>query len=98
MRNRLLKPWSDFSNRLDILLCHKAVHFVSKTNADAAVPKPANRYVDFAIIDPLEFGREIVAVALVASFHKVSVSFFLWRFSRLTFLPRRRFSRDFSRL
>ena len=38
---------------------YESVHFVAKVNADAAIPEPANPDVDFAVVDFLEFLREV---------------------------------------
>ena len=52
-----LKP-GDANDTVSPVLREYRFNSVS-SNTDAAVPEPANRNVDFAIVDSLEFGREI---------------------------------------
>ena len=48
MGNRLRQPGSNLGNHPNGLFRQVAVHVVPKPDLDAAVPEPANSYVDFA--------------------------------------------------
>lgn len=59
MGDRFLEPRKDFKCRSNRLLCEVTVHLVAKANVDTAVPKPPDLYVDFAVIDLLQFESEV---------------------------------------
>src|SRR5579884_2646083 len=59
MRDRFLQPREDFVNRFDIRLGLETVHSVSEANVDAAVPKPADFDVDFAVINLLKLWGQL---------------------------------------
>lgn len=41
------------------LFRHEAVYLVIQPHGDSAIPKPANPYVDFAVVYVLQFTREV---------------------------------------
>ena len=59
MRIRVLQPGNNLGNRPNGLFRQVAVHVVPKPDLDAAVPEPANSYVDFAVVDLLKLDGEI---------------------------------------
>jgi hypothetical protein len=59
MSNRLLQPGNNLGNHPNGLFRQVAVHVVPKPDLDAAVPEPANSYVDFAVVDLLKLDGEI---------------------------------------
>ncbi len=64
MRNRLLQPRNNLGNRANGLFREITVHVIPEPDLDAAVPEPANSYVDLAAADLLkldgEIGRSVV--------------------------------------
>jgi hypothetical protein len=50
-----LKPGNDVASGGDVFFCEVSVHLVPKANIDSAVPQPTDAYIDFALIDPLQF-------------------------------------------
>jgi hypothetical protein len=63
MRNRLLQPGNNLGNRHNRLFRKVAVHVVPKPDLDAAVPEPANSYVDFAVVDLLALSENSAGTA-----------------------------------
>jgi len=59
IRDGLLQPGPDPGGVGERFFRKKTVHFIAQADGYADVPEPANADVDFAIVDSLEFGREI---------------------------------------
>jgi hypothetical protein len=57
-RSRRCNQGTNLANRYG-LFRQVAVHIVPKPDLDAAVPEPANSYVDFAVVNPLKLDGEI---------------------------------------
>jgi hypothetical protein len=54
MSNRLPQSGNNLGNRPNGLFRQVAVHIVPKSDLHAAVPEPADSYVDFAVVDLLK--------------------------------------------
>src|SRR5579872_2522165 len=63
LRNRLLEPWNDFGHGRNGLFRQKTVHLVAQPQIHSTVPKPTDLYIDFAVVDLLEFDSQIPIVS-----------------------------------
>ena|SRR5580658_9891294 len=59
MRDRLLQPWGDVGRGWHDFLGIVAGDVVTQPHFDAAVPKPGDPYVDFAVVDLLKLCRQV---------------------------------------
>src|SRR5436305_2077042 len=50
-----LQPRNDFSHVPDVSLRPVAVHLIAELNINSAVPKPADLYTNFGVVDFLKF-------------------------------------------
>jgi hypothetical protein len=57
--NRFLEPREDLTYGPYRFLGQVAVHFVAQASVDAAIPEPADSYIDFAVVDLLEFDCQV---------------------------------------
>jgi len=57
MRDGLLQPRNNVRHRTHVLFRQEAVRFIAKAAFDSAIPKPANPYVDFAVVYLLKFAE-----------------------------------------